>query len=280
MNVRNTPYRMSANATVRGLTLLGLAGKQRPDNRDYTLSPVEGMIGNMNKNTTVGRATDSHDEPTAMMDVLAAHVDTVVIYLDPADLLEEIKQAAVKAGICLYVAQCAIDLVAVPCFLSIVNPALLSADEWQLVCDVHQEASDHDNKFLLTRPSPHKAVLPVHNRITTPPKIDENFLKFLFLRLRATVARQRAIHEKTERRMLRLMYVLRQLEVQQSLRLQDVAHTFETSLRTVQRDLQLLIMAGHPIDGPDKTGAYRFPKNYRAYEIYECHFPETRDSKP
>jgi predicted DNA-binding transcriptional regulator YafY len=65
------------------------------------------------------------------------------------------------------------------------------------------------------------------------------------------------------------MYMLRQLETASPLRLKTVAREFETSVRTIQRDLNVLLMAGHPIGGPDETGGYQLPDGYKPYSIYK-----------
>ncbi len=123
------------------------------------------------------------------------------------------------------------DIIAIPSFLVIVEPASCSKDEWQELCVLVHALDDHDMKVLLAQPSQHRKKLPSYNVIKTPARLDATFLKFLMLSRRAKVARQRAIHQKTERRMLRLMYMLRQLETYQPLRVQGVAQELMASDR-------------------------------------------------
>jgi predicted DNA-binding transcriptional regulator YafY len=64
------------------------------------------------------------------------------------------------------------------------------------------------------------------------------------------------------------MFMLKLLD-ESVLRLRDVTDRFEVSLRTVQRDLEVLLMAGYMIiDGPE-PGTYTFPKGYKAHHAFE-----------
>lgn len=63
-----------------------------------------------------------------------------------------------------------------------------------------------------------------------------------------------------------MMHMLRLLD-SGGLRVRDVAAHFEVSPRTVQRDLEVLAMAGYPVQDGVEPGTYVFPKGARSYEL-------------
>lgn len=79
--------------------------------------------------------------------------------------------------------------------------------------------------------------------------------------------KSKAVWEKRERQIVRLMYMLKCLDASE-LRMRDVAERFEVSLRTAQRDLEVLLMADYPIQDGSEPGTYRFPQGYKAHHAY------------
>jgi len=195
--------------------------------------------------------------------------DNTVLLLIPQGTLQTLildVASAINVQVCQV--ENATDLIALPSFLAIVDPQLLSGEAWDELCDGYRAMQDTGMKFLLIQPSPHGDKMPQFNVLKTPQNLDATYLKFLMLRTRASVARRMAAYRRPEKRIIRMMYMLCQLENAPPLRLQDVAREFEASVRTIQRDFNVLLMAGHPIIGPDENGGYRLPKNYKAYSIY------------
>jgi hypothetical protein len=200
--------------------------------------------------------------------MFASNENTTLVLLPHGELQRRVIAAAKQTNVHLCFATCETDLIAIPAFLAIVDPALLTAAEWTSLCEAYSEMQDQNMKFLLVSPSPHCAKLPAFNRVKAPEKLDETYFKFLMLRTRATIARRMAAFRRPEKRIIRMMYMLQKLENEPPLRLQDVAQEFGASVRTIQRDMQVLLMAGHPIVGPDGNGGYHIPENYKAYSIY------------
>ena len=193
--------------------------------------------------------------------------DTALVLLPPGSLLKAVEKAATAAKVTLYRVKHDTDLIAIPSFLTILDPSLVSKTGWDQFIDFLAEVGDNAYKVVLTAPGSHRRTLPCCNLISTPGTIDWSFLKFLLLRMRATVARRRRVFEKKERQILRILWMLRLLDRGKEVALRDVATEFDTSLRTVQRDVELIFMAGWPLE-PAAKGTYRFPKNFRAHQLY------------
>lgn len=64
-----------------------------------------------------------------------------------------------------------------------------------------------------------------------------------------------------------MMYMLRCLD-EDGVRLRDVAEHFEVSLRTIQRDMDVLFASDFTIEDGDKPGTYKFPPGYKSHNAY------------
>ena len=158
------------------------------------------------------------------------------------------------------------NFIAVWCDLAVVDPTLLSEQEWGCLCDLFGSYVDVQFKMLLVKPSPHKAGLPGRNVVHAPAELSVDYLREQMLKA-TKPPKSKAVWEKRERQIVRLMYMLKCLDASE-LRMRDVAERFEVSLRTAQRDLEVLLMADYPIQDGSEPGTYRFPQGYKAHHAY------------
>lgn len=158
------------------------------------------------------------------------------------------------------------NILAIGCDLAILDPTMLAEDEWDCLCEVYSSYVDVDFKAILVKRSPYKASLPKRNSKHAPEPLSAGFLREEMLRS-ARVPKSRAIWQKKERQIQRLMYMLHRLDTSE-LRLRDVVERFEVSMRTAQRDLEVLLTADYAIEDGDEPGVYKFPDGYRSYYAY------------
>lgn len=158
------------------------------------------------------------------------------------------------------------NILAIGCDVVVLDPTLLSEEEWDCLCEVYGSYVDVEFRMLLVKPSPYKATMPSRNVIHAPPVLTVQFLRDQMVRA-ARVPRSKTIWAKKERQIQRLMYMLHCLDTS-TLRLRDVAERFGISLRTAQRDLEVLLMADYVILDGAEPGTYLFPKGYKAYNAF------------
>ena len=158
------------------------------------------------------------------------------------------------------------NILAIGCDLAVVDPALLSEEEWDCLCEVYSSYVDVEFKMLLVKPSPYKSVMPRRNVIDAPNELTVEFLREHMIKA-SRVPRSKPVWAKKERQIQRLMYMLHCLDTS-VLRIREVAERFDVSLRTVQRDLEVLLMADYIIEDGPEPGTYVFPTNYKSYHAY------------
>lgn len=158
------------------------------------------------------------------------------------------------------------NLVAIGCDIAIVDPTLLSEDEWTSLCEWYSSYVDVQFRLLLVKPCTYKVSMPKRNIINSPSVVTAEFLRDQIRRASRT-PKSIDVWRKKERQIHRLMYMLHCLDTS-TLRLRDVADHFEVSLRTVQRDLEVLLVADYIIEDGDEPGEYRFPKGYKSHHAY------------
>jgi len=131
----------------------------------------------------------------------------MLVMLQQSRLLDLVLEAAREAKVHVHFATHETDLIAVPAFLAIVDPIMLSAGQWSLVWSFYEEVQDRGMKFLLI-PRMGRRRLPQINSVKAPSHPDQTYLKFLMLRTRASVARRLAAYRRPEKRIVRLMYIV------------------------------------------------------------------------
>jgi hypothetical protein len=105
--------------------------------------------------------------------------NTVLILLPPDQLLDlaltTVKSMNLKARVATHY----LDLLSVQFCFAIVDPTLLSRQEWKSLREFYIKAKDYDRKVLLTQAPPEDCELPELNYVETPSLIDGTFLRGL-----------------------------------------------------------------------------------------------------
>lgn len=195
-----------------------------------------------------------------------SEANTVLILDDDEERVSLVNELCRSLNSKLCWAEDATDILATPSFLNIINPSLLSDEEKIMLKSFLDDIQDSSWKILLTDKSEPKFI-PLRNRIKHPETITEDFIKFLILKTRSTYKRRRKIWEKTERRIVRLIFMMRILDGGNSFTTAEIAKEFSVSKRTIQRDLEVLEMGGCPIMR-DNRGKHWLPGDFRIYEFY------------
>ena len=188
-----------------------------------------------------------------------------VLMLVGNDLAQLVREAASGGTGRIYAASGYTDVLAIGCDLAVVDPTILAEREWNCLCEVYSAYVDVEFRILLIRPSHYEKAFPERNAIQAPVALSVAFVRGVMLRAAARCARKAAC-EKRERQIVRLMHMLRRLD-SGGLRIRDVAAHFEVSVRTIQRDLEVLAMAGYPIRDGAESGTYVFPKGVRSINM-------------
>jgi hypothetical protein len=104
--------------------------------------------------------------------------DTVLVMLEEGALKETVKSAAERSGCFLFEAEGFFDLISIPAFLAIIDPALIPPSHWQVVCLASLEMADYDSdlKLLLVHPASHEDSLAAHSVAEAPKRWDEESL--------------------------------------------------------------------------------------------------------
>ena len=195
-----------------------------------------------------------------------SEANTVLILDDDEERVSLVDELCRSLNSKLCWAEDSTDILATPSFLNIINPGLLSDQEKAMLKSFLDDIQDNSWKFLLTDKS-EPEFIPPRNRIKHPETITDDFLKFLILKTRSTYKRRRKIWEKTERRIVRLIYMMRILDSGNSFSTAEIAKEFSVSKRTIQRDIEVLEMGGCPIMR-DNRGKHWLPGDFRIYEFY------------
>jgi len=127
-----------------------------------------------------------------------AYESTVLVLLPEGVLKEAVVNAAKAASVkvCDVDVGMLTDLIAVPSFLSIINPNLVKPRDWNELCGWYRELDDHEMKILLTGRSKHRKKIPTFNLLKRPSKINDDYIKFLIIRCHSVFLKKKKIYEK------------------------------------------------------------------------------------
>lgn len=148
------------------------------------------------------------------------------------------------------------DLIAVGHDLAVVCPSVMAEDDWGTLCDVMAGIVDVKFRLVLVGEQYRSASLPRRNVAARLPVATVDGLRAAFARGSDSPG-NKALWQRAEPRIVRLLDMIRRLD-QGQLRLSDVAERFEVSLRTVQRDLDVLLCSDWPIQEAGEPGVYQF----------------------
>ncbi len=148
------------------------------------------------------------------------------------------------------------DLIAVGHDLAVVCPSAMDEDDWGTLCEIMAGIVDVDFRVVLVGQPYRSASLPRRNVAASLPVATVDGLRGAFARVSDSPG-NKALWQRAEPRIVRLLDMIRRLD-QGQLRLRDVAERFDVSLRTVQRDLGVLLCSDWPIQDAGEPGVYQF----------------------
>lgn len=192
--------------------------------------------------------------------------DTILYWGHCDSFLERLEELCSSLNVKLFIADCVSDVIAVPSFLSIIDPQVAEVNDLEMLSQVISEMDDPSCKILFTSETD-EAGLPFRNLVKRPTKMDDDFLKFLILRTRSKIRGMKARWEKTERRLVRLMHMVRLLDTGIPFTVKEIATEFQVTKRTIQRDIGVLEMAGYPILR-DSENKYSTPIGFKVFEFH------------
>ena len=157
--------------------------------------------------------------------------NTVIGCMIGGNVRDLLRQACGELKILLYETNCSTDLIAIPSMLSVVDPSAMEPRDLADVLDWVTDLEDPQYRILFT-----EAVTGLSNRlsrnvIAAPACWSYDHFKFLLLKLRAA-ARRRAHECRTyDRKLFRLVYVLREFHSKKKVNTRELANAFNVSIR-------------------------------------------------
>lgn len=189
--------------------------------------------------------------------------NTVLHYGLGSALQRRLRRLGRELGLFVIEAGSIADLLAVPGFLQVVNPRATAGpgngwttwlNHWAAV------ASGPATAVLLTRPAPWPIPAAAKPQfITTPTRLDAKRLKFIILRRRAAVRRRVRAARRYDRKLFRLVKILKIVREEGLAKPTELCREFNVSRKSVQRDVQLLNMAGYCLEWDPVRGGYVSP---------------------
>jgi len=188
--------------------------------------------------------------------------DTTIIAFRTDDIINDMIEAVakeLKLEICY--SKIVSDLIAVPAFINIINPQSLTEKEME---EMHgffsyiEEAEDPKSLCIIfTSEPPFKITKGVEKFIIkTPAIIDEGYLKLKILNKRAATARHNKQHRDYDRKIFRLLKMLKVLKSEGVLYIADMCNEFNVSPKTVRRDIELWNALGEIIEYDQNKKGY------------------------
>lgn len=138
-------------------------------------------------------------------------VNDTIVYLGPDDsFASEVRELCTELNVKLCLTDIITDVIAIPSFLCIICPISLCNDNLTELGSWLAEMNDPSVRVLFTEKCGQHHI-PSRNLIRNPDQLDTGFLKFLILRTRARIKRGKAAWERAERRIVRMMHMIRSL---------------------------------------------------------------------
>lgn len=182
--------------------------------------------------------------------------DTVVVFELPARTRKILEKACRGLGIQVEEARNITDIIAIPCMLIIANPGKLTDDQLKRLYECFLELGDRDSQVIFTQ-APRVPV--PEGLIKSFPRMQAGWdksLKFILLKRRSAMTRREKEHRKYDRKIFRLMHIIRALRGAKTVYTRDLCSEFRTSQRTIERDMELLQALGEGVDYDERKKAY------------------------
>jgi len=212
-----------------------------PDSRNHDAKAI-----NFLKNRTV--MTINGDTP-----VNFSSNNTIVAYRLETAITDMLHSITNKLKVTICCADCVTDLIAVPAFMNIINPLDMTeheTDEMFQLFSFLEEAGDPKSLCILfTSIPPFKMPKGVEKFvIKTPGTIDEGYLRLKILNKRAAATRHNKQHRDYDRKIFRLLKIMKVLKTEGILYVEDMCNEFNVSPKTVRRDIELWNALGEIIE--------------------------------
>ncbi len=187
--------------------------------------------------------------------------DTTIIAFRTDSMMNDMLEcvaAELKLKICY--SEIVTDLIAIPSFMNIIDPKTLTEKETK---EMHgfflylEEAEDPRSLCIIfTSDPPFKIPKGVRKFIIkTPGTIDVGYLKLRILNKKAAATRHNKQRRSYDRRIFRLLKMLKVLKSEGVMYIEDMCNEFNVSPKTVRRDVDLWNALGEIIEyDSDKKG--------------------------
>jgi len=154
------------------------------------------------------------------------------------------------------------DILAIPCFAAIINPSKLTKYMIETIFTLCLEQDD-DMIILLTEDPCIKVPPEAKNKITVDKNtfLDIQELKLKLLKHKTTVAHICNTNRLYDKKIFRILSILKKLKTEKYLLTADLASEFNVSMKTICRDIDLLRNIGEGIDYNHKKKAYYLNKS-------------------
>jgi len=171
--------------------------------------------------------------------------DTVVAFRLSTEILEMLHQAARELKVRVFTAESLTDLIAIPAFMVVIDPGDLSLEEREefetWIEFTIGNISPREFGVLFTRvPSVQLPKAFSKFVLRTPDNLDADFFKLKLLNKRMSSRGHQRNIAGLERRIFRLLRILKVLRVEGVLYPEDLVNEFGMSRKTLQRDIAVL----------------------------------------
>ncbi|MFC1526530.1 HTH domain-containing protein [Candidatus Latescibacterota bacterium] len=183
--------------------------------------------------------------------------DTVLTYAVPPSVYRTLTKVCGDLRVKVYDAENLTDLVAVPSCLMVINlakvdPAVVEETYSQLL-----EVAGKDIALLFTNPPPVQPPEPLRRHIVkSPEELDAQTLRFIIIRRMGVVKRHVKLARSYDRKLYRLLFILRAFQDKGFVYSRDLCMEFNVSQRTIARDIELLITMGEQIEYDPRRKGY------------------------
>jgi len=202
-------------------------------------------INVLKSRTVMTRKDDSPVSFSADTPIVAFGTDSV--------MNDTLKAIAAELKVDIRFSKTTTDLIAFPAFMNIINPLDLTENEtdeiFQLFSFLEETGDPKSLCILFTSIPPFKIPKGVEKFIIkTPGMIDEGYLKLKILNKRAAATRHNKQHRDYDRKIFRLLKIMKVLKSEGTMYVEDMCNEFNVSPKTVRRDIDLWNALGEIIE--------------------------------
>ena len=222
-----------------------------PDSRKHVANAINFLksrtVMTMNGDTPVNFSSDN----------------TIVAYQLETAITDMLRSIANKLKVTICCADCVTDLIAVPAFMNIINPQSLTEKDMDEIFQLFsflEETGDPKSLCILFTSAPLFKIPKGVEKfvIKTPETIDEEYLKLKILNKRAAATRHNQQHRDYDRKIFRLLKIMKVLKSERVMYVEDMCNEFNVSPKTIRRDIELWSALGEIIE---------YDRNKRGYVL-------------